>query len=214
LLELLVTMAIIALLASLLLPALGKAKDFAYQTDCMNTLKQIGLANHQYANDWNDWFVPVMQGEVSALNTRWRNNESFCSYLFNFKRPASVSVNCWPDRFACRKAALAQASLSKGYVQISHSWGFNSMGVPLDNFCIAYRRSSMNNASSKVMTVDASNWTVSAAHYDLWLSQGENALSTAYRHRGGIDTLLGDAHVQWYGPTSFLSNSVVWNLSN
>ena len=57
LIELLVVVSIIALLISLLLPALGRAKKAVRQAECLSNQKQIGLGLHIYAED-NEGFYP------------------------------------------------------------------------------------------------------------------------------------------------------------
>jgi hypothetical protein len=51
-----VLVAPVAVMASMLLPALAKAKSKAQSINCMSNMKQIGLAARLYANDHNDVF--------------------------------------------------------------------------------------------------------------------------------------------------------------
>lgn len=53
LVELLVVIAVIAILAALLLPALSRAKDSARKVACVSNLRQVGLAVYIYAQDHN-----------------------------------------------------------------------------------------------------------------------------------------------------------------
>lgn len=59
LVELLVVISIIALLISLLLPALAKARSLALATICESNLRQIGTGVQEYAQEYEDAILPA-----------------------------------------------------------------------------------------------------------------------------------------------------------
>lgn len=59
LIELLVVIAIIAILAAILFPVFAQARESARQTSCLSNIRQIGLAQLMYQQDYDEVFVPV-----------------------------------------------------------------------------------------------------------------------------------------------------------
>jgi prepilin-type N-terminal cleavage/methylation domain-containing protein/prepilin-type processing-associated H-X9-DG protein len=81
LVELLVVIGIIAVLMSILLPALNRARESAKAVTCASNLKQIGIAFAMYVNDNNDFtpnFIynpspdPQIPGELQWSHALWR----------------------------------------------------------------------------------------------------------------------------------------------
>ncbi len=79
LIEILVVLAIIGILAAILFPVFGRAREAAKRTSCASNLKQLGVAFQLYTKDYNDrypfpgnfqgWKAPTASWVTSTANT-------------------------------------------------------------------------------------------------------------------------------------------------
>jgi prepilin-type N-terminal cleavage/methylation domain-containing protein/prepilin-type processing-associated H-X9-DG protein len=98
LVELLVVIGIIALLISVLLPALSKAREQANLIKCGSNLRQCALAAMLYANDFHGNLMPNFDGNATVPSSwLWYDTDRIGRYLPHSTAFAQTNPNATPD---------------------------------------------------------------------------------------------------------------------
>lgn len=120
LIELLVVISIIAILMTILLPALKKSKSYATSISCLNTAKELGIGLNMYIDDNNEYY-PQLIGNSSG-SAFWTQQLALSGY-FGSK---TLNGNDLPkDAYSCpsRKSQPVRDRPSWGLSLKLASWG-------------------------------------------------------------------------------------------
>lgn len=116
LIELLVVIAIIAILAAMLLPALAKAKEKAHRTICLSNLKQWGMAETMYADEFNQTFpmTKIPNGTPGAAGGYNEDNPTWSDLFGFYYQTPKEGMDAW---FNALPPYVAQKPLSYYAIQ-------------------------------------------------------------------------------------------------
>ncbi len=218
LIELVVVIAIIGILASLLLPALSRAKSAAHKAVCISNQRQIGIARQLYAND-HDGFLVTDRVFASGRGFPWAS--LLCAWYLG--RDTNL-FECPAEKRIPRLVAMGKADPREwgwGYLQNSYGigrgdgpWGISGSrdwdgpGTLRDSDVVSPSRMIAQADGSSFGMYNGANYAgpgvgpkrslrlhVGTTFPGLSVAPWRHALRVARRHSGQANILFADGHV-------------------
>jgi prepilin-type N-terminal cleavage/methylation domain-containing protein/prepilin-type processing-associated H-X9-DG protein len=205
LIELLVVIAIIALLISILLPALGKAREAGRGIACASMIRQLGIGQMTYVNDWKDWISCVYTSGAEADATGGTaiigdTTATTPTSSFDWISPTMGEGANLPSNRAQRTIAIFNNWRCASAIQLNRTTYPTSGGAP--------DATDFHNAFDAFGARQVSY--LQPVGFALWSGAAPSAI-TKYRTRNGVDFFRGSsghAAPQFADPATISKNYV------
>ena len=199
LVELLIVMAILAILVSLLSPALRKAMSTAQSISCASNLKQTGHACLLYSEDFNHWTPPTYEALPGTKDIRsWMSKLYLYGYIIEPKAGMPTVLLCpsgepsvWYDVVASGTHSYAYGNTIPG---VYSSWNLSQSPIRAANGQLgADTPSKLILFADSALTLPGNSGFGLQRYFIVNVPYSESRIML--RHVGNANIFVGDGHV-------------------
>ncbi|MFO7948436.1 MAG: prepilin-type N-terminal cleavage/methylation domain-containing protein [Armatimonadota bacterium] len=204
LIELLVVIAIIAILAAILFPVFARAREKARQSSCLSNMKQFGIANLAYAQDYDGQWPNSYTIQIDGYDDGVCSNGMRAPYstIMPYIKNAQL--------FHCPSVEpLPSYNYSGVTIRATYGWNWWTTiryGVeqyrPIGSHWVIYSQ------NTNPPDLDVARILLMTEHkmtYHTWFPDWAD-YRASYPHNDGQNVLFADGHAKWQKDTVIINN--------